>query len=247
MTQSHERIVPAPALSPALRRSTMSRFGLGESDIGQLVHSDSVCQGVLLAPAFRYVGQRAVSPSAFDVYTTEKDTRFLTRNGVGEFSTLQGDIERIAALDVYGHAGVSLADHDEIFKAAVETPEILGGWHLPPLELVNGIYASLRGAREDVGETVAKDQPDHFVSHMGRGALRDSFEIACRVVSRLDSKKMGFSNCYFTASRGDAGGSLFYGVHLSESKQKTQGIESLGHSDSDLGSSRPVRAVLRPS
>ena len=166
--------------APALMRHKFSpRYGLNETDIGELIQTDNVCRGILLAPKFRHVSEagREIGPE-FVYFTAEKDTRYLASDGFSSLPTTCYDTEihRIEALDVYGHRGFSPDIHD----AVRNYPEILARWHMPVQALVNG---------HDAGHN--KYNPYNLYRYRNINKLAGSFQ---------EAVWYDRSNFYFTAS-----------------------------------------------
>lgn len=111
---------------------------LNATDIGQMIETDSVQQGILLAPAFQHLNRQGkrIGP-VFDYFAAPQDTRFL--DGSERLAAYYKDITAIASLkNVCGHSGILLRHDEDIYAAAESDPARLAQWHMPTLPLVNG-------------------------------------------------------------------------------------------------------------
>lgn len=194
---------------------------LNATDIGQMIETDKVQKGILLAPAFQHLSRKdkRVGPM-LDYFAAPKDTRFL--NGSRQLATYNNDIQRIADLeDVCGHRGILLPNDAAIYDAAEKDPAKLALWHMGTLPLVNG-------------RNLGSDQvnPNNMYAHQDEGFLRGTF---------MDKAGSGGAHWYWTASEHRDNPSGVYGVGF------TDGDGDWVHKGGNGLSSRPVRAELRPA
>jgi hypothetical protein len=146
-------------VSPAV---ILRRFN--DTDIGQMIETDNVQKGILLAPEFQHLNRKGkrVGP-VVDYFAAPKDTRFL--NGSRQLATYNRDIQRIADLEeVCGHRGILLPNDAAIYDAAETDPAKLALWHMPTLPLVNG--------RNIGGDQVNQN---NMYAHKDKGALKGTF------------------------------------------------------------------------
>lgn len=194
---------------------------LNETDIGQMIQTDNVQKGILLAPAFQHLNRKGkrVGP-VVDYFAAPKDTRFL--NGSRQLATYNQDIQRIADLEeVCGHRGILLPNDAAIYDAAETDPTKLALWHMPTLPLVNG-------------RNMGSDQvnPNNMYAHKGNGALRGTF---------TDKAGSDGARWYWSATEPRDLPSLVFVVAF------TAGDDAWDPKDYYDMSSRPVRAELRPA
>jgi hypothetical protein len=194
---------------------------LNETDIGQMIQTDNVQKGILLAPAFQHLNRKGkrVGP-VVDYFAAPKDTRFL--NGSKQLATYNSDIQRIADLEeVCGHRGILLRNDAAIYDASETDPAKLALWHMPTLPLVNG-------------RNMGSDQvnPNNMYAHKDKGALKGTF---------TDKAGSDGARWYWSATEHRVNPSGVYGVDF------TGGDDVWGHKDGNGLSSRPVRAELRPA
>lgn len=194
---------------------------LNDTDIGQMIGTDSVQKGILLAPAFQHLNRKGkrVGP-VVDYFAAPKDTRFL--DGSKQLATYNNDIQRIADLEeVCGHRGILLPNDAAIYDAAETDPAKLALWHMPTLPLVNG-------------RNMGSDQvnPNNMYAHKGNGALRGTF---------TDKAGSDGAQWYWSATEHRDYPSGVYVVAF------TVGGDDWGRKDNGGLSSRPVRAELRPA
>lgn len=194
---------------------------LNKTDIGQMIETDNVQKGILLAPEFQHLNRegKRVGP-VFDYFAAPEDTRFLDCSK--QLNTCNNDIQRIADLEeVCGRRGILLPNDAAIYDAAENDPAKLALWHMGTLPLVNG---------RNIGSD--KVNPNNMYAHKDRGALRDTF------TDKADSGP-GLAHCYWSATVHRVSPSGLYGVDF------TDGDGGWGHKDFDVLSSRPVRAEIR--
>ena len=195
---------------------------LNDTDIGQMIETDSVQKGILLAPAFQHLNRKGkrVGP-VVDYFAAPKDTRFL--NGSKQLATYNSDIQRIADLEeVCGHRGILLRNDAAIYDAAEENDlATLAMWHMPTLPLVNG-------------RNIGSDQvnPNNMYAHKNTGALKGTF---------TDKAGSDHAHWYWSATEHRANPSDVYAVDF------TDGDDVWARKGVHVLSSRPVRAELRPS
>jgi hypothetical protein len=194
---------------------------LNDTDIGQMIETDNVQKGILLAPEFQHLNRKGkrVGP-VVDYFAAPKDTRFL--NGSRQLATYNRDIQRIADLEeVCGHRGILLPNDAAIYDAAETDPAKLALWHMPTLPLVNG--------RNIGGDQVNQN---NMYAHKDKGALKGTF---------TDKAGSASARWYWSATEHRGYPSTVYGVGFAD------GDGDWGRTDDYVLSSRPVRAEIRPS
>jgi hypothetical protein len=143
---------------------TSGRYGLNATDIGQMIETDNVQKGILLAPEFQHVNSQGkrVGP-VLDYFVAPKDTRRLCL--FNQMSSYDDDIKLIAEMkSVSGHGGILLPDDTAIYNTAATNADKLALWHMPTLALVNGQNAH--------GKVV---NTDNMYAHKDKGALKGTF------------------------------------------------------------------------
>jgi hypothetical protein len=195
---------------------------LNETDIGQMIETDNVQKGILLAPEFQHLNRegKRVGP-VFDYFAAPKDTRFLY-GFIKRIATYNLSIQLIANLkEVCGHRGILLPNDAAIYDAAETDPAKLALWHMPTFPLVNG-------------HNVGSDQvnPNNMYAHKDKGVLKGTF---------TDKAGSDLAHWYWSATEHRANPSTVYDVDF------TDGDDDWDHKDTNDLSSRPVRAEIRPS
>ncbi len=201
---------------------------LNETDIGQMIQTDNVQKGILLAPAFCHVSRYAqrLGPK-LDIFTTERDTRHLTTDRTGDLATYNEDIQRIENLDIYGHKGILLRNDAEIYNAAINHPEQLANWHMP-------VRALVEGSDVDRCRRQCRESNQHNMYNCKKtGLLAGSFTT---VGGTSDA-------CHYWTASECSGPRSFVVVKCFAG----HGDLSYQHKEGAYFSSRPVRAEIRPS
>lgn len=190
---------------------------LRRTDIGQMIAGRGIYFGIW-SRIIDGNGKRL--DGRFDLFTTDRDTRFLSDHRSGELATYYQDVQRIATLrNIHGHDGISFLTATDIHKAIrAGNYAALAKWHMPVREVLCG--RSMEGRRT----------PNSLAEHRGKGFLKSTF-----MRKRAPYEARWYASCTPHADRPQSiycqnlasGGGLFQ-------DKATQ-----------LLSSRPVRAELR--
>jgi hypothetical protein len=181
------------------------RKRLTDLDIGQMIETDNVQKGILIALGFQHQHHGLGHFRAkFDYFAAPQDLHVL--DGLEQLDTFESSVRRVAALkNVLGHDGIAsgnycttyygrkteilLAEEDEIFELHDDrddgshhtSPEAFSYWHLPTIFLQSGINTRILNDEQIKQRQLGlgcHNNPDNIFSLKDRGALMGTFRKA---------------------------------------------------------------------